>query len=471
MSWSRTGRETNRGNAFEFLTEQSLREVYAKAFQIAMQEGDSKASMTGYGHIAGFSNTSNYNIGTRLYQEQWGLHTYFVTDGYIGWVDRTSLDMMVRTGIQMELYTTPYVEYLSGEWNAEKNTVMVGSNNDIESPTQWYAVRMSAKGILYQIADLAPQFNGYSELAIEGKELATGTKGVSYNQSVAIPADMLTDGSSATYELKGNLPDGVSLNESTGAVSGTPGETGTYRFTVNYLIDGYVSLSADYTMTINPAFMLDTENDFAALEIGEEVAALITSSVYKASNYDADSMTYTVASGAFPAGLTLSADGIIEGKPTEAGTFVVTIKLYATKTTTNTKKGTTSVAETTAYFDLTIKVNGEAVAPEWTENVPYIKNGNWYMNGKDLGVKAQGANGTNGTNGVGFKSMSSKDVDGGKEYTVTLTNDETFTFTIKDGASVAASSAGCGGVIGIGGGVLAVMAVLGAVMVVRKKED
>lgn len=39
---------------------------------MALQEGGSKAAMTGYGRLGGWSNTNNYNLNTRLYQEQWG---------------------------------------------------------------------------------------------------------------------------------------------------------------------------------------------------------------------------------------------------------------------------------------------------------------------------------------------------------------------------------------------------------------
>ena len=64
--------ETNRGNLFTWADDQTIRENYCKAFQMALQEGGSKAAMTGYGRLGGWSNTNNYNLNTRLYQEQWG---------------------------------------------------------------------------------------------------------------------------------------------------------------------------------------------------------------------------------------------------------------------------------------------------------------------------------------------------------------------------------------------------------------
>ena len=122
--------------------------------------------MVGYGRLGGWSNTNNYNMNTELYQNQWGTEAYFVTDGYIGWKTRTDPDMMVRAGNVVELYTTPFVEYLSGEWDADKKMVVLNTKNEdgeaitVESPTQWYCVRTAAKNMLYQLASTSAQENG-----------------------------------------------------------------------------------------------------------------------------------------------------------------------------------------------------------------------------------------------------------------------------------------------------------------------
>ena len=54
-----------------------------------------------------------------------GWDGYLVTDGYIGWQEATELDIMVRAGSEMQLYTAPFVEELSGEWDAEANSVRI----------------------------------------------------------------------------------------------------------------------------------------------------------------------------------------------------------------------------------------------------------------------------------------------------------------------------------------------------------
>ena len=342
--------ETNRGNLFTWADEQTIRENYCKSFQMALQEGGSKAAMTGYGRLGGWSNTNNYNLNTELYQNQWGTQAYFVTDGYIGWRTRTDPDMMVRAGHQMELYTTPFVEYLSGEWDPDyewtdasgtkhKGMVMIdtvdeetGADVTIASPTQWYCVREAAKAILYQLADTSAQFNGYSELAVTGTALVSGTQQVSYEASVAIDS-LLTDGSTATYEItSGSLPAGLSLDKNTGSITGTPEEAGDFSFTVEFMIDGWVDKTATYSISISEAIKVNADSDaLDGLKVGEEFYALLQSDEFTTENYT--TIEWGIAPGSsLPAGLTINKDtGEITGTPEVAGTYEVTIRLTATQ--------------------------------------------------------------------------------------------------------------------------------------------
>ncbi len=361
--------ETNRGNLFTWATEQSMRESYTKSFQMALQEGASKGAMVGYGRLGGLSNTNNYNLNTELYQNQWGTQACFVTDGYIGWRIRTSPDMMVRAGNVFELYTTPFVEYLSGEWDADKGTVMLG---DKESYTQWYCVRMCAKSVLYNHANTVGQRNGYSELTVSGGALASGMQGVKYEASVAIDSLLDTD-SFATISVNGKLPAGLEIDSLTGAISGTPTEPGEYRFTVNYVIDGYISKSANYSIKIESALALDKDGDsLTDMKVGEEFFTQIVSAEFTSDKYD--KLTYSVKSGELPAGLTLAPDGTIEGTPTAAGTYNVVIELAAEKTTSGGgskgfamprgNKGGSTTETTKVEIALTFTVAGDGTTTE-----------------------------------------------------------------------------------------------------------
>ena len=203
-------------------------------------------------------------------------------------------------------------------------------------------------------------------------------------------------------------------------ISGKASKEGNATFTVNYLIDGYVEKSATYTLNILPAFTLDKDGDAPdSAQVGKEFMTRITSEEFTTDKYK--TVTYTLKSGKLPAGITLAEDGLISGTPTEEGTFPVTVEMKAESESSGSSKGgkggssSTSATTLDYAFVLTVKGDGKTPAqPEYEENVPYIgADGNWYVNGKNLGVKAQGekgadgANGTNGTNGTDGKSSSS----------------------------------------------------------------
>lgn len=321
--------ETNRGNLFTWATEQAMRENYAKMFQMAMQEGSSSGAMVGYGRMGGLSNTNNYNLNTRLYQEQWDVQTYFVTDGYIGWASRTDLDLMVRAGNLMELYTTPFVEYLSGSWDAENNCVVIGTgDNAVLSPTQWYCVRQAAKAILFQTANSSVAQNGYSGLVIPAA-FAEATQGVGFDGFISIDA-LLSGGSSVAFSVMGALPEGLTVNTATGAISGTPAEMGEFTLFITYVIDGYIEKTGIYTLNVGSAFKMNEEGDaLDAAKVGADFIAEIQSDIFNTRDGKYTAVTYSVKEGELPAGLTLSPDGIIEGTPEAAGIYDFVVLMTA----------------------------------------------------------------------------------------------------------------------------------------------
>lgn len=469
--------ESNRGNLFTWATEQSMRETYTKSFQMALQEGGSKGAMVGYGRLGGISNTNNYNLSTELYQNQWGVYASFVTDGYIGWRMRTDPDMMVRSGNVFELYTTPFVEYLSGEWDAEKGTVVVDGE---ENYTQWYCVRMVAKSVLYNTASTVGQRNGYSELTVAGGALSIGMEGVQYEASVSIDSLLDTD-STAKMSLEGKLPEGLELDPATGAITGTPKETGEFNFAVNYVIDGYITEKANYSIEIEAALALDPNGDpLDQMKVGESFMAMITSSEFTSDKYD--SLKYAVKSGVLPEGITLGEDGTIEGTPTKAGTYTVVVELTATKSGGGSgkpgesknaimpmgmgdnkgNKGGSTTETTTVDIELTFVVEGDGETPEWEENVPYIgENGNWFVNGVDTGVAAQGPAGADGEDG-----QPGKDGQDGQDGAVGPAGPEGPQGPAgKDGSGCSSS------VSGIAGMAVVALVAAGAVYLLGKKKE
>ena len=118
----------------------------------------------------------------------------------------------------------------------------------------------------------------------------------------------------------GALPAGLTLNPTTGALSGTPTVVGTFPFTVRATdslgCTGSVAVSLVVscpTITVNPAGLA---NGTAGVAYGP--VALSQVGGFGAA-------TYSLTAGALPAGMSLAADGTLSGTPTVVGPFAFTV--------------------------------------------------------------------------------------------------------------------------------------------------
>ncbi len=333
--------ETCRGGKVQFIfaDEQTLRETYLKVFQMAIQEGGASGAMTGYARIGGIPNTSNYNLLTGLLADEWGWDGYLVTDGYVGWIEATELDLMVRAGNEMQLYTTPWVEELSGEWDAEANSVRITTEDGESyiSDLQYYYVRKAAMSVMYETANSTNNNNGFTEFTMPDQAFTAEQFITASEISVAIDAETLADSTAVYSVIEGSLPTGMTLDSASGAITGAPQEAGTYTFVVEAVIDTYVDKSATYTITVESAFYID--EDWDALDeakVGVAFESKIESDTFTTADDRYDEVVYSISEGSLPAGLTLGENGAISGTPEAAGKYTVVIDCVATKTTVST---------------------------------------------------------------------------------------------------------------------------------------
>lgn len=191
---------------------------------------------------------------------------------------------------------------------------------------------------------------------ISTTSLANALEGAAYTASLA------ATGGTAPYTWSlssSSLPPGLNLNASTGAISGTPTASGTFSFTVKA------------TDSTTPTALTATQPLSIKVAAAQTLVAILTTFLpegQQGNTYTATVLTahggtppysWSVSTGALPAGLTLSSSGSLSGIPTASGSFPLTIKV---------KDSTTPTAETnTANFTITIVAGTDhSVLLTWT---------------------------------------------------------------------------------------------------------
>ncbi|WP_180977433.1 putative Ig domain-containing protein [Janthinobacterium sp. ROICE36] len=127
-----------------------------------------------------------------------------------------------------------------------------------------------------------------------------------------------------TYAISaGALPAGVSLNTSTGALSGTPTAGGSFNFTVRATDSsagsGPYSGTRAYSLTVAAPTISITPTTMPAMTAGVAYSQGIT-----AAN-GTGPYAYAITGGSLPTGLSLASDGTLSGTPTAAGPYNFTV--------------------------------------------------------------------------------------------------------------------------------------------------
>ena len=165
-----------------------------------------------------------------------------------------------------------------------------------------------------------------------------GTVGTSYTSTLSV-----SGGSSPyTYSLvSGSLPPGLTLNTSTGVISGTPTTAGTYTFT-SKVVDKYGN-SDTATCTIK---IIGATINLTCGACGSNSTATVGTSYSENVSVSGGSSpyVYSLASGSLPPGLSLNtSSGVISGTPTTAGTYTFTTKVVDKNGNTDTATCTIKV--------------------------------------------------------------------------------------------------------------------------------
>jgi subtilase family serine protease len=138
--------------------------------------------------------------------------------------------------------------------------------------------------------------------------------------SLQIKASDSASGQTLTYSATG-LPAGLSINASSGLISGTPTTAGSNSVTVTAKDTTGASGSASFTWTVNSA----AGNTVTVTNPGTQTTTVGNSVSLQISATDSGGLSLTFSATGLPAGLSISSSGLISGSPTTAGSSSVTV--------------------------------------------------------------------------------------------------------------------------------------------------
>ena len=146
----------------------------------------------------------------------------------------------------------------------------------------------------------------------------------------------------------GSLPAGVSLDGTSGAVTGTPTTAGAYDFTITVTNGIPPDLTSHFTGTVVEAPTWTDNTIAAAFQVGVAVNDGVTASGTPAP-------TYSISAGSLPAGLSFNTTtGAITGTPTTSAAYSFTLRASNGVGTAVTQAFTGSVSTSPAWIDQTL---------------------------------------------------------------------------------------------------------------------
>jgi uncharacterized protein YhjY with autotransporter beta-barrel domain len=158
----------------------------------------------------------------------------------------------------------------------------------------------------------------------------------------------------ASFAATGTLPTGVSFNTSTGVLSGTPTQAGTFPLSITATNSSGTSAAQPFTLQVNYATPVVTSGATANGTGDTPFSYQIT-----ATNLP---QSYSVT-GALPAGVTIDTNtGLISGTPTQSGTFPVTVNAI-NPAGTGSKAVTITIASGTPVITSANTANGLSGQP------------------------------------------------------------------------------------------------------------
>ena len=190
---------------------------------------------------------------------------------------------------------------------------------------------------------------GSGTLSIASSSLQSGTVGTAYS------ATLQASGGTTPYSWSlgsGSLPAGLSLNSSSGTISGTPTTSGTSTFTAEATDPSSSAATKSLSIAIAPLPLVITTT---SLPNGSTNTAY---SAFLFAGGGSPPYKWSVSSGALPSGLAMNGSGDITGVPASAGTFPFGLNV--------TDSGSPALSATASFSITVAQGTAHSVLLAWT---------------------------------------------------------------------------------------------------------
>ena len=194
---------------------------------------------------------------------------------------------------------------------------------------------------------------GCQTITVSNPASSSGTAGSAFSETFTQTGAI---GTVSFSVVSGTLPAGLTLDSSTGVLSGTPTQTGNFSIVVRATdVNGCFDDGLTYPLVIGCQTISVTNPSNATGPAGSPFSETFTQTGA------IGTATFTLASGTLPAGLTLAANGVLSGTPTQGGSFPITVTVTDGNGCTGTS-GTYTIVITCPTITVTNPANANGTA-------------------------------------------------------------------------------------------------------------
>ena len=225
--------EKGREGVSTFVSEQALREIYLKSFQMVFQEGHSVGVMSSYNRLGNMETAASYPLLTEVTREEWGFQGTVLSDmthsgnGSVNFKCYENVNNRVLSGMNVNLDQRGFGSYIEASWDPDLQCPTFKYDGDTyPSYSWWYAVRKSVREQMWMIANSSVMD---SRIGIDDSIDVESRCELRVGEAAEIEINYSGDGE-LSIDPATPLPEGLVFDGST--ISGTPVNDGVVKINI-----------------------------------------------------------------------------------------------------------------------------------------------------------------------------------------------------------------------------------------------